>query len=370
MKEFRLLNAANAEGYESWLRTWSEWPFREVFAHPEYVKLFARKCDHAICAVQENADGLILLPLILRPLSAEGWTGEDDKHFDVVAPYGFGGPYVLGRYDMEKFWRQLQNWAVETGVISAFFRFSPYAADISEFIDTVEICGGNVIRSLTEGRDEIWKDYKHAVRTCVRSAERSGVTVQFDEIGASFPDFIRLYYQTMQRCNAASQYYFPDEFFHKITTRLPGQFFLAHAMYQGEVIASKMVLSSHDHIYPFLGGVDDAFLKLNPNELLDTQIFNWGIEQEKKSSVLGGGHEGYDGVFQYKKKFAPSGVVPYRIGKHIFDPVVYQALCAKRKNYESEQEQLSTDNGTFFPAYRAGHDITWDAIVCVKGAIA
>ena len=60
MKEFRLLDAANTEDYESWLRTWSKWPLREVFAHPEYVKLFSRECDRAICAVQENADGLIL----------------------------------------------------------------------------------------------------------------------------------------------------------------------------------------------------------------------------------------------------------------------------------------------------------------------
>jgi len=367
MKPFLLLDAANIEEYESWIRIWSAWPLREVFAHPEYVKLFARDCDRAICAVQENADGLILLPMILRPISEEIWAGADDEHFDAVAPYGFGGPYVAGFYDMEGFWHQFQKWGAEERVISAFFRLSPHAANISEFIDTVEVCGGNVIRSLMEGRDEIWKDYKHAVRTCVRCAEQSGVTVVFDKTGESFPDFIRLYYQTMRRCHASQQYYFSKEFFRKIMMRLSGQYFLAHAMYQGEVIASKMVLSSQDHIYPFLGGADDAFLKLNPNQLLDTHIFNWGIEQTKKSCILGGGHDGFDGVFQYKKKFAPSGVVPYRIGKHIFDSGVYQALCAKRKIYEAESGRIWVDNGTFFPAYRSGPAKQCVGAVPVKG---
>jgi len=265
VKVFSILDAANVNEYNIWVRVWSAWPLREVFAHPEYVKLFARDCDHAICVMQESSDGLILLPMILRPLSVEAWAGECNRHFDAVAPYGFGGPYVMGQYDMDAFWNQFQHWAVELGVISAFFRLSPFAADITGFVDSVEVSGGNVIRSLTEGREGIWKDYKNTVRTCFRRAEQSGVTEKFDETGASLDDFIRLYYKTMQRCHATQHYFFPEEFFNKITTLLPGQFFLSHAMYKGEVIASNLVLVSHDNIYYYLAGSDETFFNLNPN---------------------------------------------------------------------------------------------------------
>ena len=356
MRQFHLLKAATPGQYEKWINVWAGWPLREVFAHPEYVKLFARECDCAICAIQESADGLILLPMILRPLSVEVWAGECNEHYDLVAPYGFGGPYVTGQYNMEEFWYRFQQWAIEKRVISAFFRFSPFAADIRGLIDSVETNGGNVIRSLTEGREGIWMDFKHPVRTCVRCAEQSGVTVEFDETGKGIDNFIRLYYRTMQRRQATQRYYFSEEFFRKIAKNLPGQFFLSSAIYKGEVIACKLVLSSQDHIYPFLGGADETFFNLNPTQLLDTHIFYWGVEHKKKTCVLGGGYDGYDGVFQYKKKFAPSGVVPYLVGKHIFDRAAYQTMCEKRKIHELAHGQSWDDAEMFFPAYRTNID--------------
>ena len=353
---FFVLDAANKKEYSEWLRVWSAWPLREVFAHPEYVKLFARDCDRSICAVQESPDGLILLPMILRPLSVEAWAGADNPYYDLVSPYGFGGPYVMGRYDMEDFWSQFQRWAVELGAISAFFRFSPFAADIKDYIDAVEVSGGNVIRSLPEGKEGIWKDYKQLVRTHVKCAKQNGVTVEFDDTGATLETFIRLYYQTMQRCQATQQYYFPEGFFRKITTNLTGQFFLCQAMYQGEVIASYLVLVSQENIYYFLAGSDENFFKLRPNQYLTTEVFQWGIEHGKKCCVLGGGYEGYDGVFQYKKAFAPSGVVPFLVGKHIFNINEYQKLCEKRKSHQLATGESWVESETFFPAYRTKND--------------
>ena len=356
MRTFSVLDAANIREYETWVRLWSTWPLREVFAYPEYVKLFTRECDRAICLAQESTDGLILLPMILRPLSAEVWAGEHNKHYDIVAPYGFGGPYVSGKYDIVEFWHHFQQWAVEAGIVSAFFRLSPFAADINGLIDVVEMSGGNVLRSLAEGREGIWKDYKNTVRTSVRRAEHSGVTIKVDEIGESLSDFIPLYYRTMQRCHATQNYYFSTDFFRKITMNIPGQFFLSHAMYEGEVIASNLVLVSKENIYYYLAGSDENYFKMNPNQLLTTAVFQWGIEHGKKCCVLGGGYEGYDGVFQYKKAFAPSGVVPFLVGKHIFDLNEYQKLCEKRKSHELTTGKRWIESETFFPAYRTKND--------------
>jgi len=356
MMSFSVLDAAKSDDYETWLRVWAAWPLREVFAHPEYVKLFARGCDHAICVVQETVTGSILLPMILRPLSTEEWAGSKNEYYDMVAPYGYGGPYVTGQYDMETFWRGFKEWAVASAVISVFFRFSPFAADISNFVDVVESSGSNVVRSLTEGSEEVWKDYNYIVRTRSRRAEQSGVTVHFDETGESLSRFIQLYYQTMQRCNAIQQYYFPEEFFRNIVSQMPGQFFLANSMYKGETISSYLVLVSQKNIYYYLAGTDERFFNLYPNQLLMTAVFKWGIEHEKANCVLGGGYDGYDGVYQFKKKFAPSGVVPFMVGKQIFDSKEYQSLCEKRRNYEMAQGRRWDSNGAYFPASRSHND--------------
>ena len=101
MEFFKMLDASNREEYETWLQVWSEWPAREVFAHPEYVNLFARKCDRSVCAVQKKSDGLIIMPMIMRPISAEIWADEENQSYDMVAPYGYGGPYVSGQYNLQ-----------------------------------------------------------------------------------------------------------------------------------------------------------------------------------------------------------------------------------------------------------------------------
>ena len=356
MEPLTILDSSHRSDYSDWLSIWSEWPDREVFAHPDYVNLYVRKDDRAVCAVQKNSAGLILLPMVLRPLAVEPWAGMENEFYDLVAPYGYGGPYFSGEPDLTEFWRNFQQWAIAQNIISAFFRFSPFAADITGLIDSVDSSGGNVIRSLAEGQEGIWKDYKHAVRTCVRFAEMNDVTVIFDERGERLPTFIQLYYQTMNRCHAAPQYYFPQEFFQRIVRNLQGQFFFSFAVYQGQEIAGKLVLNSREHIYPFLGGADERYFHLYPNQLLDTRIFFWGVEHGKKSCVLGGGYNGYDGVFQYKKKFAPAGVVPFSVGKHIFNLQAYEKMCEKRKRYEVQQGRICAEEGSYFPAYRTKND--------------
>ena len=354
---FKLLDAAVDSEYANWLRIWDNWPLREVYVHPEYVKLFARSCDRAVCAIGQTQEGVVMMPLILRPLRVEVWAECDDgQYLDAIAPYGFGGPYVSGKVDLREFWQQFKSWAMQNNIVSAFFRLSPFAADIHGMVDAVEVSGGNVIRSLAEGGEEIWRDYKQLVRTHVKKAEQNGVTAIFDETGDSLPAFIRLYYRTMQRCHAAQQYYFSMDFFRRIITRLAGQYFLAHAMYRGEVIASYLMLVSQDSIYYYLAGSNENYFTLRPNQFLTHRVFQWGMERQKKWCVLGGGYEGYDGVFQYKKSFATSGVVPFLIGKHVFYPSEYKSLCERRQRHELQNGLNWTTNDSFFPAYRTKND--------------
>lgn len=355
--QFMVLDATDRVQGEKWLEIWENWDLGDIFAHPEYVKLFTRECDKAICLVQKSDAGMILLPLILRPISVEKWADERCDLNDASAPYGYGGPYASGNFDLDLFWRHLTEWAKDNAVITLFFRLSPYATDIKNQVETLEVCGNIIVRTLTEGKSGIWMDYKHTVRTCVKSAECNGLTVEFDVQGEHLEDFVRIYYQTMRRLNAEKLYFFSPEFFQKIVNKLAGHFGFCHVRYQGKIIASKLVLVSKYHLYPFLGGSEEACFHLNPNPLLDTSIFNWGIDNKKTTCVLGGGYAGQtDGVFQYKKKFAPAGMVPYLIGKHIFDAEAYNCMLERRKRYEIENGGSWDENESYFPAYRANRD--------------
>ncbi len=353
MNKFTVLNAANPIQYKRWRELWmSSWSSREVFAHPDYTILLSRECDDKHCAVMECANGLILLPIILRPLGVEIWA-VGDPYYDVVTPYGFGGPYVNGDCDMAVFWRRFDQWCKENGVVSAFFRLPPFIADLQTFTGSIEVAGENVIRSLTEGKEYIWKDYSHKVRANVRRAEREGVHVEIDETGERLDDFISIYYGTMQRCNALEQYYFKEDFFKTIIEKMVGKFIFFHAIHRGKVVSTELVLISHEHLYSFLGGTDATAFGMHPNELIKYNIAVWGVDHGKKTYVLGGGYNGSDGILRYKKEFAPRSIISFKVARRIYDENIYWYLCKKRKQYEVDNAQVWDDNTSYFPLYRA-----------------
>ena len=62
--------------------------------------------------------------------------------------------------------------------------------------------------------------------------------------------------------------------------------------------------------------------------------------------MLGGGYEDGDGIFRYKRSFAPHGLVPFFVGRRILDPDLYADLTRRHGGGEAE----------FFPAYREGSE--------------
>lgn len=352
MNVFRVLNVKNPDHYAIWHNYWLVWSFCEVFAHPEYAILFSRTCDYTQCAVMECEMGLILLPMIMRPLCVEVWAEENNPYYDVVTPYGFGGPYVKGECDMVAFWEKFDEWARENRVVSAFFRLPPFMTDIKAFKGSIEVAGGNVIRSLTDTKEQIWKDYSPKVRCNTRRAEREGIWVEVDGTGARIDDFMSIYYGTMQRRNARDQYYFKEEFFRAIIEKLTGQFVFFHGVYCGQVISTELVLISQDNLYAFLGGTDQRFFGMHPNELLRHTIIMWGVDHGKKNYVLGGGYNQNDGILRYKKEFSPHGVITFEVGKCIYDEGIYQCLCERRKKYELARGGMWDENSLYFPLYR------------------
>jgi len=254
------------------------------------------------------------------------------------------------------FWREVERWASEMCLISAFFRLSPFAVDIEGIVDQVSVTGGNVIRSLSSDKESIWLDYKRQGVQKLKHAERCNLTVTVDECGKKLENFLAIYYGTMQRRQALEQYYFPKEFFTTIINHLPGQFAFIHVMHDQTVVASKLLLVSADNVYGFLGGADESFFCMNAYDFVTHSAIMWGVDHKKKNYVLGGGYCGYDGIFQFKKKFAPSGVVPFQVGKHIFDRTIYENMCDKRRKYEESNGRYLIGCDSFFPAYRTKED--------------
>jgi hypothetical protein len=327
-----------------WLEHWASWPQREVHAHPGYVSLFEDAHTHALCAAWRSEGACVLYPFLLRDLRAEPFLVDAA---DTITPYGYGGAFSWGAKHESvapRFWEAFDEWAAERRVVSELVRFALFDEELLPYPGERDQRLVNAVRDLAPSADELWMDFEHKVRKNVKKARRAEVQIEFDEAGARLDDFLRLYAHTLERREAAERYAFPREFFERIHDALAGQFVYVHALHENRVVSSELVLLSEHNAYSFLGGTDSDAYDLRPNDLLKHETILWAKEAGKSRFVLGGGYTDDDGIFRYKRSFAPHGLMPFCIGRRVFQPALYAELTERAG---------ATDERAFFPAYRA-----------------
>jgi Acetyltransferase (GNAT) domain len=350
---FKILDAGVSQDRDLWLRMWRSWPSRQTSGHPAYVQLFARPGDRSLCATMCGPRGSILFPVILRPLATERWSGGRGNHCDLTTPYGYGGPFGWGTPEVDAFWENFCRWAIAINAVSLFARLSPFKEHLVPFAGDLQIRGACIIVSLHRERDAIWKSYEKSIRENVRQAQRAGVTIEIDHTGERLGDFLTIYYSTLDRRGALPIYYFPESFFRGVIANLSDQCVFFHALYQGKVVSTELILHSNDHAYAFLGGSLPEAYHLRPNHLLRHTVNIWGRDHGKTHLAMGGGNVAHDSLFQYKKRFAPDGTRLFTVGTRVFDTACYQELIERRQRWEALQGIEWRPHPGFFPVYRA-----------------
>jgi hypothetical protein len=350
--DIRVLDAELLEDRAAWLELWDEWPDREIMAHPDYARLFARPQDRVLAVTARGAAGGVLYPIILRPLAQEPWGVEA---FDTTTPYGYGGPFSWGMTpsEVEAFWKAFDEWARRQKVVTSFARLSLFPGKLLPWQGKVERSGPNVIRRLDLPESELWTDYTYKVRQNVQRARRQGLKVEADLHGARLDEFLSVYLATMRRCGASPSYYFPKSFFEAICTDLQGYYAFFHMTLGTKVIASELVLLSQDYAYSFLGGSFEEAFELRGNEFLKHESFLWCRSTGKCGIILGGGYRGEDGILQFKRGFAPGGEVSFNLGVAVYDPSLCNQLAERRQIYEQEHSVDWKPRPGYFPPYRA-----------------
>jgi hypothetical protein len=349
----QIWNAREPRDATRWRAVHRAWSGREVFAHPSYVSLFAGQDDEPLAAFAETGSGFILYPFILRPLTAPHLRSGAASRFDIVSPYGYGGAFhsMATDVDAKEFWSAFDDFCRAHRIVSEFTRLSLFDSQRLAHPGTTQQRLVNVVRDLRAPAEEIWRDVDHKVRKNVNKARRSRVEIDVDENGDRLGDFLRIYEKTMDRRKASAGYYFPRAFFETLISDLPGLFVFFHAVRGSQVVSTELVLVSADNIYSYLGGTEEDAFALRPNDLLKFEAFRWGQTRGKSRMVLGGGHATDDGIFRYKRSFAPHGLVPYSVGMRVHDEDAYGQLVEAHR-VEGRRRNPAWETAGFFPAYR------------------
>lgn len=268
-----------------------------------------------------------------------------NKWFDLSTPYGYGGFWIEGE-DYVSLDKEYEAYCKDNGYVSEFVRFHLFSNYKEVFNGTVDSRTNNIVRNLELNIDDMFMDFKHSVRQNVKTANRSGLEIEIDESGNRMSEFLDIYYGTMDRNNANSNFYFSEAFFKNIN-KMVGNYVYIHVLYENKVISTELVLYGRENSYSFLGGTNREYFRLRPNEFLKFEIIKWSKAKGLKRFIIGGGYGEDDGIFKYKKSFAPNGVHKFYIGNRIFDQEKYNELIQIR-NRELNFEQ----DTNFFPKYR------------------
>lgn len=330
--------------WDSLVRSFADY---DVFYLSGYVKAFQLHGDGEPLLFYGEVDGVRGINVVMkRDIAADPHFAGNlpaDTYFDFATPYGYGGWLLEGEGDPAPIFEAYREWCKEHGIVSEFVRFSLFSSSRERYYGEVIPRTNNVVRALDRPMDEMLMDFEHKVRKNLKKADASGLEIRIDTVGDELTDFLRIYRATMDRNHAENEYYFSEEFYRQINS-MRGHFVYFHVLYQGMVISTELVLMGTDTMYSYLGGTDGEYFAYRPNDFLKYHIIRWGVEHGYRQFVLGGGYGADDGIFRYKKSFAPEGIVRFYTGQTVFDSTGYDALCALRADLP--------DSG-FFPRYRA-----------------
>lgn len=327
----------------------------DIYFTPEYGRLYEELEGGTFQEyVYEDENGRVACPFLLRPLAQ--YPGFE-RYCDLISPYGYGGPVVLrckeGRRQAlaEAFCREFGAFCAKNRVVSFFVRFHPLlnnAADFRSAFDEVPFCRHTVAIDLS--RELFTEEFSPYVRRYYRKAVQE-LEVRIDRDLQTLDTFRAIYLASMREKHASAYYLFSEPYFENLRTRLAGHVELYNAVSSGRIVASLMLMKygefSHFHL---MANSEEAY-RNHASLLLQAESMLQMKREGYRRNHLGGGlsADPDDSLYRFKRNFSQDPPCDFYVGKSIYDPEAYDALCRLR---ERQKGGLPAGNG-FFPLYRA-----------------
>ena len=327
----------------------------EVYYHWGYSDAFY-KIGSGIPTLFYLSDGCtrIYNVLMMRELwklePFEDFTG----YYDVATPYGYGGTSMKGPPNealLKQFFDEMSVYLKQQKVVAEYSRLDPVIGNVSLYDGQPYDCSdySKTVCIRLQSPDQIWNDMKSSCRNRIRSACASDITVTSGLDARLMTEFRVVYEKTMKRRQAKPYYFFNDAFFESILSNLTGhtKIYLAH--HDGVVVSALLILYSAGNAKSHLGGNLAEYMHLNANNFLHFEAAKDLLSMGCGTLLMGGGYGGTDdSLLQFKKTFAPGGVLPSHTARRIHDPETYDKLVHTKVRLCGPAQDSS-----YFPVYRA-----------------
>ncbi|MEH7250434.1 GNAT family N-acetyltransferase [Neobacillus niacini] len=318
----------------------------DIYYSYEYGDLFAKQeGGELLTAYFEDGYSKVLYPFIKRKVD---WNEEDI--YDIVTPYGYGGPLIEGESkSIVQFYKLFEEYCQENKIITETIRFHPISKN---YINCKKVMDVKYIRKttavdLTLPLEEIRETYSPMNKRNIKRAIKEGISCYVAEkTQEKIETFTKLYKRTMDRNNAESFYYFNKKYFFELfkNTNI-NETNLLFAQYRGEIIAGVIVMKGPKYSHYHLGASKTEFLYLKPNNCLFDFMIEFCKRRGSTHLHLGGGYQENDGLFKFKASFTNCNNFDFFIGKRVYDPKKYKEIS------ESVLKKYKV-NENYFPVYR------------------
>lgn len=343
---------------KEWKKILIKHDITDVYYQYEYAVSMARhfESEPLLVCFGDDSGGFLYVLLIMDISKEDVFRGSipAQTYYDAETPYGYGGPYFWGNHQWAKedgvlFRDQMRKECKKRGIITQFIRYYPFVFDEEKstlIADKFETYKSTVYMELSDA-DSIDRQLDSKYRGMARKAAESGVVIKWDK-GESLNDFLRLYSMTMDMHKANKMYYFQREYYEYLMENFLDNLVFFYAYFQGKVVGSSLFLYDKDYMHYHLSGRDINAPQIPFERLLMVEAARWGCKRGIRKLHLGGGMSNEDSLFQYKKRFNRNGIMPFYIGRTIFDEEKYEELKLLRKQND---DSFDMEN-TFYIAYR------------------
>lgn len=322
-------------GSPEWATLFESLPYdqQDVFYTPSFARLCQHtlnKADEVLCAAMTSDAGVVLYPFVKRDLGKLTSFSSFAGFYDITSLYGRGG-IVASRAaakEITSFHAAMAGYCRQNAIVCGFDRFHPVIGNDSYAPPDAKVMevGGFVVVDMRPEMGAIEDAFKPSVRKNLRKAERNGIACFVESSCDHIEAFLDIYYHTMSRNSATGFYYFSEEYFVALNREMPGQFHFFYAVAGGDIVSCELVLHHGKYCHSFLGGTKLEALPLCANPMLKREIIRFLKGRGCEYFLLGGGTRPDDGIFNFKKAYAPEGVFPSRVGGTTWDPQAYERL--------------------------------------------
>lgn len=283
------------------------------------------------------------IPILLGP----------KRYFDIVTPYGYGGPLMTGcapehREELASaFMEAFAAYCEAEGVVSEFIRFHPVLGNAQDFEKSYEVryLRDTAGTSIAAYDNPVEAEFSASARKNIRKALREGVEYRVTLGPHDLKAFRQIYFATMDRNRADSFYYFNDRYFTQLLESFRQQLLLVEVLNKGEVIGMELQFVYNDLIHTHLSGTYEAFHHLSPVYIMQYATVLWAKENGINLIHGGGGRTNspVDNLLRFKQQFARHTSFSFYSGQKIWNEDIYNKLCKEVKIPPTDE---------FFPAYR------------------